>query len=44
MSAVALPDPELREMRKRIVLEGEIPSPRNPPSGCPFHPRLPLPG
>jgi oligopeptide/dipeptide ABC transporter ATP-binding protein len=39
MSAVALPDPELREMRKRIVLEGEIPSPRNPPTGCPFHPR-----
>jgi peptide/nickel transport system ATP-binding protein len=39
MSAVALPDPELRAMRKRIVLEGEIPSPRNPPSGCPFHPR-----
>ena len=39
MSAVALPDPELRETRKRIVLEGEIPSPRNPPSGCPFHPR-----
>jgi len=39
MSAVALPDPDLREMRKRIVLEGEIPSPRNPPSGCPFHPR-----
>jgi len=39
MSAVALPDPELRERRKRIVLEGEIPSPRNPPSGCPFHPR-----
>ncbi len=39
MSAVALPDPELRAMRERIVLEGEIPSPRNPPSGCPFHPR-----
>jgi peptide/nickel transport system ATP-binding protein len=39
MSAVALPDPELREKRKRIRLEGEIPSPRNPPSGCPFHPR-----
>jgi oligopeptide transport system ATP-binding protein len=39
MSAVAFPDPELRATRKRIVLEGEIPSPRNPPSGCPFHPR-----
>jgi len=39
MSAVALPDPELRETRKRITLEGEIPSPRNPPSGCPFHTR-----
>lgn len=39
MSAVSLPDPELRGTRKRIVLEGEIPSPRNPPSGCPFHPR-----
>lgn len=39
MSAVALPDPELREKRKRIILEGEIPSPRNPPAGCPFHPR-----
>ncbi|HUH95958.1 MAG TPA: ABC transporter ATP-binding protein [Anaerolineales bacterium] len=39
MSAVALPDPELRKTQKRIVLEGEIPSARNPPSGCPFHPR-----
>ncbi len=39
LSAVAFPDPELRNQRKRIVLEGEIPSPRNPPSGCPFHPR-----
>jgi oligopeptide/dipeptide ABC transporter ATP-binding protein len=39
MSAVALPDPGLREMRKRIRLEGEIPSPRNPPSGCAFHTR-----
>jgi peptide/nickel transport system ATP-binding protein len=39
LSAVAIPDPEVRETRKRILLEGEIPSPRNPPSGCPFHPR-----
>lgn len=39
MSAVALPDPELRGVKKRIILEGEIPSPRNPPPGCPFHPR-----
>jgi peptide/nickel transport system ATP-binding protein len=39
MSAVAIPDPEQRERRKRIILEGEIPSPRNPPAGCPFHPR-----
>jgi oligopeptide/dipeptide ABC transporter ATP-binding protein len=39
LSAVAFPDPDLRQARKRILLEGEIPSPRNPPSGCPFHPR-----
>jgi peptide/nickel transport system ATP-binding protein len=39
MSAVAIPDPELRATRRRIILEGEIPSPRHPPSGCPFHPR-----
>ena len=39
LSAVAMPDPNLRHSRKRILLEGEIPSPRNPPAGCPFHPR-----
>ncbi len=39
MSAVAIPDPELRDKRHRIILEGEIPSPRKPPPGCPFHPR-----
>ncbi|MDR3573002.1 MAG: ABC transporter ATP-binding protein [Anaerolineaceae bacterium] len=39
LSAVAMPDPNLRQTRKRILLEGEIPSPRNPPAGCPFHPR-----
>jgi peptide/nickel transport system ATP-binding protein len=39
MSAIPVPDPSLRDKRQRIMLEGEIPSPRNPPSGCPFHPR-----
>jgi oligopeptide/dipeptide ABC transporter ATP-binding protein len=39
MSAISLPDPRLRFERKHIVLEGEIPSPRNPPAGCSFHPR-----
>jgi peptide/nickel transport system ATP-binding protein len=39
MSAIPLPDPRLRGRRDRIVLEGEIPSPRHPPPGCPFHPR-----
>ncbi|MGB7876468.1 MAG: ABC transporter ATP-binding protein [Anaerolineales bacterium] len=39
MSAIPVPDPRLRGEKKRIILSGEIPSPRNPPSGCPFHPR-----
>ena len=39
MSAIPLPDPRLRGKRGRILLKGEIPSPRNPPPGCPFHPR-----
>jgi oligopeptide/dipeptide ABC transporter ATP-binding protein len=39
MSAISIPDPHLREERQQIVLAGEIPSPRNPPTGCPFHPR-----
>jgi peptide/nickel transport system ATP-binding protein len=39
LSAVAIPDPDLRNKRHRIMLEGEIPSSRNPPPGCPFHPR-----
>ena len=39
MSAIAVPDPRLRDRRQRIILKGEIPSPRNPPPGCPFHPR-----
>ncbi len=39
LSAIPIPDPELHERKDRIILKGEIPSPRNPPSGCPFHPR-----
>jgi peptide/nickel transport system ATP-binding protein len=39
MSAISLPDPHLRHEQQQIVLKGEIPSPRNPPPGCPFHPR-----
>ncbi len=39
LSAVPLPDPALRDARRRIVLTGEIPSPARPPTGCSFHPR-----
>jgi len=39
LSAVPVPDPTLRGVRKRIVLQGEIPNPAAPPSGCTFHPR-----
>ena len=39
MSAVPVPDPELRDMRRRIILDGEIPNPASPPTGCHFHPR-----
>ena len=39
LSASPYPDPEIEQTRKRIILTGDVPSPVNPPSGCPFHPR-----
>jgi oligopeptide transport system ATP-binding protein len=40
LAAVPVPDPKVK--RARVLLEGEVPSPINPPSGCPFHPRCPI--
>jgi oligopeptide/dipeptide ABC transporter ATP-binding protein len=39
LSAIPIADPFIEENRKRIILEGEVPSPLNPPKGCSFHPR-----
>ncbi|OGO05227.1 MAG: peptide ABC transporter substrate-binding protein [Chloroflexi bacterium RBG_13_56_8] len=39
LSAVPIPDPLAEERRQRIILKGEVPSPANPPAGCPFHTR-----
>ncbi len=41
LAAVPMPDPFVEETRAHAVLEGEVPSPLNPPEGCTFHPRCP---
>lgn len=40
MSAIPIPDPSFK--KERVILQGDVPSPINPPSGCYFHPRCPI--
>ncbi|UVI29989.1 ABC transporter ATP-binding protein [Paenibacillus spongiae] len=42
LSSIPVPDPDIEARKERIVLKGDIPSPINPPSGCPFRTRCPV--
>ncbi len=42
LEAVPIPDPQVERRRAHRIMQGEVPSPINPPSGCVFHPRCPL--
>jgi len=42
LSAVPIPDPMVEEKRQRVILEGDVPSPANPPKGCNFSTRCPV--
>jgi len=44
MSAIPVPDPDMEKTKRRIIVEGEVPSPINPPTGCAFHTRCPKAG